>query len=36
VLSGKVLCDGPMPRPEESYECVMFEYDLGTSKNEAI
>ena len=22
VLSGRGLCDGPIPRPEESYECV--------------
>ena len=32
VLSGKCLCDGPIPRPEESYRlwCVIV-CDLNTS-----
>jgi hypothetical protein len=28
VLSGRGLCDGPIPRPEESYQlCCVAEYD---------
>jgi hypothetical protein len=35
VLSGRSLCDGPIPRPEESYRlwCVIV-CDLQTSSNE--
>ena len=33
VLSGEVLCDGPITRPEESYRlCCVTECDLETSK----
>jgi hypothetical protein len=34
VLSGRGLCDGPIPRPEESYRlwCV-FECDQAKMKN---
>ena len=36
VLPGRFLCDGPIPRPEESYQlyCVIA-CDLETSENEA-
>jgi hypothetical protein len=30
VLSGKGLCDGPIPRPEESYREWCLECDLET------
>jgi hypothetical protein len=33
VLSGRGLCDGPIPRPEESYQLWrVSECDLETSK----
>jgi hypothetical protein len=37
VLSGRGLCEGPIPRPEEYYRqsCVIVS-DLRTSKNEAV
>jgi hypothetical protein len=35
MLSGRGLCDELVPRPEESYECVVSECDRESSKNEA-
>jgi hypothetical protein len=37
VLSGRGLCDGPIPRPEESYRlwCV-FECDQVKNKKEPL
>jgi hypothetical protein len=36
VLSGRGLCDGLIPRPEESFrECGVSEYNREASKNEA-
>ena len=33
VLSGRDLCDGPIPRPEESYRlCCVIVCDLETSR----
>jgi hypothetical protein len=37
VLSGRGLCDGPIPRPEESYRlCCVFVCDLETSNKAAL
>jgi hypothetical protein len=33
VLSGRGLCDGPIPRPEESTDCRVFQYDQVKNKN---
>jgi hypothetical protein len=33
LLSGRSLCDGPIPRPEASYRlCCVTERDLGNRK----
>ena len=35
VLSGRCLCDGPIPRPEETYRVSSVVCDLEASKTEA-
>jgi hypothetical protein len=35
VLSGRGLCDGLVPRPEESYRVLCLKCDREASRNEA-